>query len=551
MGTQLAASALESSRFTRHHVKAVVVAGVGFLADQYDLFIINLIVPMLGYVYFASNHNSIPDSQKSILVAAVNLGAIIGQFTFGLLADKFGRKKMYGTELMIIIMGTVAGSLAGGGPYLSVVFTLGFWRFIQGVGIGADYPMSATIAAEFANLRNRGVMMAAVFSMQGFGLLFGVLVALIVLPCFKSAINENVQAFDHVWRIIMAAGLIPALLALYYRLTIPESPRYTSDITRDEIKALRDAKLFLKEASDEGSITVTECNPTAPVRFEHNISSFRAFFGQWKNAKLLMGTAGTWFLIDIALYGLGLNNSIILSEIGFAKGDTPYDSMLKIILGNLIISLLGNFPGYFAAAAVIDTMGRRLLQLVGFAALTVFYVVIASAYHQILDTSIALFVVIYTCAQFFVNFGPNVTTFIIPGEAFPTEWRATAHGISAACGKIGAFIASYAFTPVAASIGVNGTIGVLAGCMFLGFVLTYFTIPETKGLALDGGINGNSMETIDVVTERNDSLDGIQGNSMETIDGVTQQNNSTDGIQGNGTETIDVVKQRNDSMRER
>ncbi|TPX65976.1 hypothetical protein SpCBS45565_g04778 [Spizellomyces sp. 'palustris'] len=508
MGTQLASSALDSSRFTRHHIKAVVVAGVGFLADQYDLFIINLIVPILGYVYFASNHNSIPDSQKSILVAAVNLGAIIGQFSFGLLADKFGRKKMYGTELMIIMMGTIAGSLAGGGPYLSVVFTLGFWRFIQGVGIGADYPMSATIAAEFANVRNRGVMMAAVFSMQGFGLIFGVLVALIVLPCFKSAVNENVQALDHVWRIILVVGLVPAALALYYRLTIPESPRYTSDITGDEMQALRDAKSFLREASDEGGIIVSDCTaaPTvAPVRFVHNISSFRAFFGQWKNAKLLIGTAGTWFLIDVALYGLGLNNSIILSQIGFAKGATPYDSLLKIVLGNLIISLLGNLPGYFAAAAVIDRIGRRRLQLLGFAALTIFYVVISAAYNQILRTSVALFVVIYTCAQFFVNFGPNVTTFIIPGEAFPTEWRATAHGISAGCGKIGAFIASYAFTPVTASIGVDGTIGILAACMFLGFVLTYFTIPETKGLTLDGGIQGNSMETIDVVTQRNDS----------------------------------------------
>lgn len=360
--------------------------------------------------------------------------------------------------------------------------------------------MSATISAEFANIRNRGAMMAAVFSMQGIGLVFGVLVALIILPCFRPMIEADVTNLDHVWRICLAVGLLPAFAAVYYRLRIPESPRFTKDVQGDDEKALRDAHAFLetKAETDEYAAGKTSADgqtssneSTASVaapreaKFDHSWVQFKQFFGQWKNAKLLMGTAGTWFLIDVALYGLGLNNSIILNQIGFAKGATPYDSMLKIVYGNLIISLLGNLPGYFAAIFAIDRIGRRTMQLLGFGALTVFYVILAVFYHQILDFSLALFIVLYTCAQFFINFGPNVTTFIVPGEAFPTQWRATAHGISAACGKAGAFIAAYAFTPVTKAIGVDGTIGCLAVCMFLGGVLTYFTIPETNGIALD------------------------------------------------------------------
>lgn len=55
------------------------------------------------------------------------------------------------------------------------------------------------------------------------------------------------------------------------------------------------------------------------------------------------------------------------------------------------------------------------------------------------------FVVLYCLANFFQNFGPNTTTFIVPGEAFPTRYRATAHGISAASGKLGAVVAQLAF----------------------------------------------------------------------------------------------------------
>lgn len=55
------------------------------------------------------------------------------------------------------------------------------------------------------------------------------------------------------------------------------------------------------------------------------------------------------------------------------------------------------------------------------------------------------FVALYCIADFFQNFGPNVTTFVIPGEVFPTRYRSTAHGISAASGKLGAVIAQVGF----------------------------------------------------------------------------------------------------------
>lgn len=64
------------------------------------------------------------------------------------------------------------------------------------------------------------------------------------------------------------------------------------------------------------------------------------------------------------------------------------------------------------------------------------------------------FVFLYCLADFFQNFGPNTTTFVIPGEVFPTRYRSTCHGIAAASGKLGAIIAQVGFAQL---INIGGT----------------------------------------------------------------------------------------------
>jgi MFS transporter, PHS family, inorganic phosphate transporter len=69
------------------------------------------------------------------------------------------------------------------------------------------------------------------------------------------------------------------------------------------------------------------------------------------------------------------------------------------------------------------------------------------------------FTFLYCLANFFQNFGPNTTTFVIPGEVFPTRYRSTAHGISAASGKLGAVIAQVGFARLKNIHGPNKFIG--------------------------------------------------------------------------------------------
>ena len=187
---------------------------------------------MMGCVYYkdatGSAKNTVPVYIDTLVKASGQVGTLIGQLVFGYLADRYGRKRMYGIELMIIIVCTFASALSADlRTGLSVFALLGMWRIFLGVGIGGDYPLSAIITSEFATTKRRGGMMAAVFAMQGFGILTAALVAVITLACFKKAVIADQNNLDFVWRIVIGVGAIPGLVALYFRLTIPETPRYT------------------------------------------------------------------------------------------------------------------------------------------------------------------------------------------------------------------------------------------------------------------------------------------------------------------------------------
>lgn len=150
---------------------------------------------------------------------------------------------------------------------------------------------------------------------------------MVVTAAFKSAIESDPAYLDYVWRIVIGLGAIPGVCALYYRLTIPETPRYTMDIENKFDKGISDAKAFIEKGAASGDYTentiiahtVVEDGPPKATW-----KDFRQHFGQWKHGKVLFGTAYSWFALDIAWYGLGLNNSIILTNIGFAGGPDPY-----------------------------------------------------------------------------------------------------------------------------------------------------------------------------------------------------------------------------------
>ncbi|KAG0307361.1 Inorganic phosphate transporter pho84 [Dissophora globulifera] len=479
---------IDNAEFGWFHIRACLVAGVGFFTDAYDLFAINLVTPMLGLIYYGG---ALPSDLDLGIKVSASVGTFIGQIGFGFLADRLGRKKMYGIELMIIIVATLGQALSGNGYTLSLPAALIVWRVIVGIGIGGDYPLSAVITSEFATTNRRGAMMAAVFAMQGFGYLTTGIVAVILLAAFKTSIIANTQNLDYVWRILIGFGCLPALVAVYFRLTIPETPRYVLDIENNLNKAERDVAVVLKEnrnhlQSEDDANEIVISNPAIA---KGSFSDFCKYFSKWENFKVLFGTSMAWFALDVAFYGIGLNNSFILSSINFSsvKGDN-FNTVWNAAVGQIIIVLLGSVPGYWATVFTIERLGRIKIQILGFVMSCILFCALGFGYNQIKNTSVALFVFLFALTQFFQNFGPNSTTFIIPGEVFPTRYRSTGHGIAAGSGKLGAIIAQVGFSQLKDRGGPNAFIPnllkIFALFMFIGLLVT-FLIPETKGKTLE------------------------------------------------------------------
>ncbi|WOL08357.1 inorganic phosphate transporter 1-4 [Canna indica] len=154
-----------------------------------------------------------------------------------------GRKRVYGMTLMLMVICSIASGLSFGHIAKGVMTTLTFFRFWLGFGIGGDYSLSATIMSEYANKKTRDALIAAVFAMQGFGILTGGIVALIVSAAFRNhfyappyyidQVGSTVPEAYYIWRIILMLGATPAAVTYYWRMKMPETVRYTALVAKN------------------------------------------------------------------------------------------------------------------------------------------------------------------------------------------------------------------------------------------------------------------------------------------------------------------------------
>jgi PHS family inorganic phosphate transporter-like MFS transporter len=156
---------------------------MGFFTDAYDLFCISIVTKLLGRIYYTVEGASSPGTLPPNVSAGVNTvalcGTFVGQLFFGWLGDKLGRKRIWSNTYSHGSLSIGSGLSFGKTPN-SVIIVLCFFRFWLGFGIGGDYPLSATIMSEYANKKTRGAFIAAVFAMQGFGILGAGIVGLAV-----------------------------------------------------------------------------------------------------------------------------------------------------------------------------------------------------------------------------------------------------------------------------------------------------------------------------------------------------------------------------------
>ncbi|KAJ6773359.1 INORGANIC PHOSPHATE TRANSPORTER 1-9-RELATED [Salix purpurea] len=279
-------SALDAAKIQYYHFKAIIVAGMGLFTDAYDLFCIPPIMKLLGRVYYEDNRDDkyqIPQAVLATMLGTVLLGTVIGQLVFG--------------------------------PKPAFLPVWGFFRFFLGLGIGGDYPLSATIMSEFSNKNTRGAFIAAVFSMQGLGILASSTVTMVVSKTFEAAASKNLsndhtpEDADIAWRVILMLGAVPAGLTYYWRMMMPETARYTALVENNALQAAKDMEKVL----DVSICHIAEDDPIQPPQ---NPPSYPLFSMQFLrvHGMDLFSCATTWLILDIAFYSSSLFQSQIYKK---------------------------------------------------------------------------------------------------------------------------------------------------------------------------------------------------------------------------------------------
>ncbi|MBE9168554.1 MFS transporter [Pleurocapsales cyanobacterium LEGE 06147] len=457
---------LDQSRLTRP-MWLLWLLSAGLIAlDGFDFFVIGVAMPFIERDFGIDAANV-----GTIAVAAV-AGSLVGSLTLGPITDKVGRQRMLVVDILIFVIASAATALSWNATSLIL------FRFLVGVGIGADYPISVSYITENVPSRFRGRMVIGAFSFQAVGALLGAVVGLVVIWAFQQLYPDSAEpAIRYAWRWMLGMGLLLAILVGILRFQfLLESPRYY--IARGEYD---EASKAAAELLEQPIVITPETDP--PSR-EPSLSYGALFSPRYFRRTILASIP--WFLQDIATYGIGIFTPLIIVTLAFSNEGNLMTREMNAALGSAFVDVF-LILGFSLAIALIDRIGRIRLQIVGFLGMAVGLVVLALAGDPMMAgaSNLGLVLTGFIIFNLLMNAGPNSTTFLLSGEVFPTSIRASGAGFAAAFAKAGAVFGTFALPILKQSVGVANLLLLLAFTCVLAAIITYIFRVETMGRSLE------------------------------------------------------------------
>ncbi len=418
-------------------------AMLGMLLDGYDLSIMAVVLLPLSSAWH------LQAMETGVLMAMALLGSLIGGLFGGFLTDRFGRRKLLFPNIFLYVFGALVSAFS---PDTASLFA---GRFLTGLAIGLDYPLVATIVAEYSLSASRGNRFARVNLAWYLGALLSTLVGWALLFTGPNS-----------WRWMLASAVVPALALLWLRRGLPESPRWL--VRRGKFQQ---AKAALSRLQPDCSDTQLAAELEG---FQVQTQSWRILLRKAWLRRLFLSIF-PWFCLDVVGLGIGLYFPMVLRSNGMASSNA---AAAAINAAFLIISALG----IVFILSRLDRWGRIPLQSAGFAlmALGLALFALGSWNHWIIGVYIAA-----AMYSFGVGIGPGVTVFALAVEIFPTELRASAAGLATAFSRLGAFISAVLFPVFEKSWGIPLVLVVMSVIALLGMLVTLFYGVESRMKSLE------------------------------------------------------------------
>ena len=458
------------------------IPGIGMFCEAYIIFSVGNIVPFQKEIW-PTCFKTYEDCPEHLITQKITsyiqiCGIMVGMAIMGYLGDIIGRKWGSRIASATMLSGVILLTFTPYAPTANSYFV--YFMVAQtwyGVGVGAEYPMASSSAAEKAEVsdtlrKNRGREVVLVFSNQGLGNFTNCFVIVLAMMIFgQQESHLDVTGSKNVLLLQYGVGAFVCLVMVFYRFNHLEE----SELFQKQKEIKSEVTLKISEVQETKKETQSEILQTE-TEYSWNVKKNFALF--YFPRQFIASSA--WIANDFAFYGNKLQQSQFMTLLHPAA--SAFLIMEYTVL-NSFIALLG----YYAAAMMVDVpwYGRRTMQNVGFIALFVFYITIYAQWDNMNSTAnlpqgMQWFQALYYLSSFFNQFGPNCTTFLVSGEIFPTAIRTTNHGIAATLGKLGAIVATIWII----NITDRQVFLISALWAVVGVFVTWMWLPDTTGLDL-------------------------------------------------------------------
>ncbi|WP_435166388.1 MFS transporter [Falsirhodobacter sp. 1013] len=364
------------------------------------------------------------------------LGMFLGAAAFGRLADRIGRRRVL---LITVACDAAFGLLSVFAPSFGILLAL---RFLTGVAVGGTLPVDYAMMAEFLPPKNRGRWLVG---LEGFWAVGTLIVAL-------TAWIASLMGAAEAWRWMFAVAALPALIGIWLRLWIPESPMYLLKAGREA-----EARAVLTKVLRVNGRTMPEGTLSLPPA--------QGFTSDLR--RMTVAVAALWFLVSVAYYGVfvWVPGRLASEGFGFVRG-----------YGFLVILALAQLPGYALAAYGVERWGRRPT-LIGF--------LLASAAGCLLFTVAggATLIAASLLLMSFALLGTWGALYAFTPELYPTALRGTGMGTAGAMARLGG-LAAPSVVGLVVAYSFTVAIGLFAGLLLLAALAAATIRTETRGARL-------------------------------------------------------------------